>query len=262
MHRSGRTRTARPGAGANELLLEREPKAIEKGTASSSVLAVVTMVMSMPRWRSMESKSISGKMSCSVTPMEKLPRPVEAIGRDTAEVADTGDRHSGETVEELPHAVAAQGDLGTDRHAGAQAEGRDGLAGAGDHRLLAGDGTQVAHGTVDGLGIGGGLADAHVHDDLLDLRDHHDVLVLELLLKLALHLVEVLGLKTGQCTSLQPCSPPLGFKHGAWPLPDAKIGQRKFRIRSGCPRASCRHRTALAVAARQITDRSRAIRSL
>ena len=49
--------------------------------------------------------------------------------------------------------------------------------------------------TVDGLGIGRGLADAHVHDNLLDLRDHHDVLVLELVLELLTHLVLVLGLQ-------------------------------------------------------------------
>ena len=75
-------------------------------------------------------------------------------------------------------------------------EGRDGLAGAGHHGLLTGDGAQVAHGTVDSLGVRGGLADAHVHDDLLELGDLHDVLVLELLLHSRLDLVEVLGLKT------------------------------------------------------------------
>lgn len=45
-------------------------KASRSALPSSSVGAVVTIVMSMPRVRSILSKSISGKISCSVTPME------------------------------------------------------------------------------------------------------------------------------------------------------------------------------------------------
>ena len=131
MHRSGRTRTAQPGAGANELLLERESKAVEKGAALfvglgggddgdvHAALAVDGVEIDL------------GEDELLGHAHGEVAAAVEAIGRDTAEVADTGDRHSGEAVEELPHAVAAQGDLGADRHAGAQAEGRDGLAGAG-----------------------------------------------------------------------------------------------------------------------------------
>lgn len=73
-----------------------------------------------------------------------------------------------------------------------------------------GDGAQVAHGTVDGLGIGSGLADTHVHDDLLKLGDHHDVLVLELVLKLLLDLVVVLGLQTRHILLFCHCSLLLG----------------------------------------------------
>ena len=54
---------------------------------------------------------------------------VEALGGDAAEVADTGDRDGGQTIEELPHTVATQGNLAADRHTSAQAEGSDGLAG-------------------------------------------------------------------------------------------------------------------------------------
>src|SRR5467141_5344826 len=43
--------------------------------ASSSVFAVVVIVMFMPRIVSILSYSISGKMICSLTPMLKLPRP-------------------------------------------------------------------------------------------------------------------------------------------------------------------------------------------
>src|SRR4051812_34753377 len=47
--------------------------------------------------------------------------PVELHGQ-TAEVADSRDRQRDEPVEELPHAVAAQGDLGTDAVALTQLE--------------------------------------------------------------------------------------------------------------------------------------------
>src|SRR3546814_2840522 len=50
-------------------------KASSSARASSFVLAVVVMAMSMPRSASTWSKSISGKMNCSFTPMLKLPRP-------------------------------------------------------------------------------------------------------------------------------------------------------------------------------------------
>jgi hypothetical protein len=43
-------------------------------------LAVVTMMMSMPRILSTLSYSISGKVSCSRMPMAKLPRPSNALG--------------------------------------------------------------------------------------------------------------------------------------------------------------------------------------
>src|SRR5215468_2253008 len=64
---------------------------------------------------------------------------VERLAVQAAEVADArqGDVH--QAVDELVHAVAAQRDLGADRHAVAQLEGRDRLARFGDHRLLAGD---------------------------------------------------------------------------------------------------------------------------
>ena len=85
---------------------------------------------------------------------------VEALGRKAAEVADARDGDGNEAVEELPHAVAAEGDLGADGLAGAQVEGCDGLAGVRDQGLLAGDGAQVCDGAVNRLGIGRGLANA------------------------------------------------------------------------------------------------------
>ena len=88
-------------------------------------------------------------------------------------------------VEELPHPVAAQRDVGADRHALAQLELRDGLAGLGDLRLLAGDRGQVADRALDELGVAGGLADAHVDHDLDQTGHLHDVGVAELLEQLA-----------------------------------------------------------------------------
>ncbi len=82
-----------------------------------------------------------------------------------------------QAVEELPHAVAAQGDLRADRHALADLEAGDRLLRAGDHRLLAGDDAQVLDGGVELLGVLHGGADAHVHDDLLEPRDLVDVRV-------------------------------------------------------------------------------------
>src|SRR5436305_1699127 len=80
----------------------------------------------------------------------------------------TGQRDRQQPVEKLPHPVAAQGHLRADRHALAQLELGDGLAGALHLRLLAGDLRQVADGAVDELGVARGVADTHVDDDLHD----------------------------------------------------------------------------------------------
>src|SRR3954454_24424739 len=108
---------------------------------------------------------------------------VELLGGKATEVADSGQGQRQQPVQELPHAVAAQGDLRADRHALAQLELRDGLAGPDDGRLLAGDGGQVADRAVHQLGVTGGLADAHVDHDLGQPRDLHDVGVAELRLQ-------------------------------------------------------------------------------
>ena len=110
-----------------------------------------------------------------------MPLAVELLGRQAAEVADAGQRERQQAVEELPHPVAAQRDVRADRHALAQLELRDGLAGPGDLRLLAGDRGEVADGALDQLGVAGGLADTHVDHDLGQAGDLHDVGVAELL---------------------------------------------------------------------------------
>src|SRR4051794_1360955 len=132
---------------------------------------------------------------------------VELLGVQATEVADTGQRQRQQPVQELPHPVAAEGDLRADRHALAQLELRDGLAGPDDGRLLAGDGGEVADGAVHQLGVARGLTHAHVDDDLRQARDLHDVLVVELRLQRRRDGLAVVGEHAGQLAG--------GCAHGA-----------------------------------------------
>src|SRR4029077_12831409 len=120
---------------------------------------------------------------------------VELLGRQAAKVADTGQRNGEQPVQELPHPVVAQGDLGADRHALAQLELRDGLGRLTNDRLLTGDGRQIADRALDQLRVPGRLADAHVDDNLDHARDLHDVAEAELLLERGANLVVVAGLQ-------------------------------------------------------------------
>src|SRR6185312_587421 len=61
---------------------------------------------------------------------------VEALRRDAAEIADAGQRDGNQPVEELPHALAAQGDHRADRHALPDLELCDRLLRARAHRLM------------------------------------------------------------------------------------------------------------------------------
>src|SRR3954447_8971031 len=121
---------------------------------------------------------------------------VELLGGQTTEVADARQRERQGAVQELPHAVATECDVGTDRLALTQLELRDGLAGLGDGRLLTGDRGEVADGALDQLGVAGGVAHTHVDHDLDEAGDLHDVLVLELVTQLARDLLAVLLLQT------------------------------------------------------------------
>src|SRR6266498_2660690 len=114
-------------------------------------------------------------------PEGEVAVPVEAPGRQPAEVADAGQRHRHQPVQELPHPVTAQRDLGADRLALADLETGDRLLGLGDLRLLPGDRGQVAHGAVELARLADGVAHAHVDHDL-DRPGHlHDVLEPQLL---------------------------------------------------------------------------------
>ena len=112
------------------------------------------------------------------------------------EVADAGQGDVHELVHELVHALTAEGHLGADVHALAQLEVGDGLLGLGGDGLLAGDGLQLLDGGFQRLGVILAVAQAHVNDDLVDLRDLVDVLVTELLLEGRNNFGHVLIIKT------------------------------------------------------------------
>src|SRR6478609_6604308 len=121
---------------------------------------------------------------------------VELLGREAAEVADTRERERQQAVQELPHPVAAQRGVRTDRHALAQLELRDGLAGLGDQGLLTGDRGEVLDRTLDQLRVASRLADAHVDHDLGQTGDLHDVRDVELGPQGREDLLAVAGLQT------------------------------------------------------------------
>src|SRR5512133_1451130 len=68
------------GLGPDQFSLNGKPSARNRARPSSSLVAVVTTVMSMPRTRSMRSWSISWNTACSLRPNVKLPRPSNCFG--------------------------------------------------------------------------------------------------------------------------------------------------------------------------------------
>src|SRR6516164_8502374 len=114
-------------------------------------------------------------------PERVIAPAVERPRGDPAEVADAGERQVHEAVEELVHALAAQGDAAPDRHPLAELEVRDRLPGAGHRRLLARDPRQLVHGRVHDLAVLDGVPDPHVHHDLRDPGHGHGRGVAELL---------------------------------------------------------------------------------
>ena len=107
-------------------------------------------------------------MICSLDAEAVVAAAVEGVGGDAAEVADTGQGHVEEPVEELPHAVVTESDLHADVHALAELEVRDGLLGDGGDGLLAGDGSDVLDDGVQGLGVVLAVAAADGDDDLVE----------------------------------------------------------------------------------------------
>src|SRR5437764_519958 len=108
---------------------------------------------------------------------------VEAARRHALEVAHARQRDVQQPIEELPHALAAERDHRADRHPFSDLERRDRFLRAAHHRLLPRDARELVGAGVDDLRVRGRLAEAHVHDDLVDLRHGHHVFVPELLLQ-------------------------------------------------------------------------------
>ena len=124
---------------------------------------------------------------------------IELVAVDAAEIADTRQSHGQKAIQELPHALATQGDVGADGLALTQVELRDRLLGLGDLRLLAGDQSEVLDSAFDELGVASCGANAHGDDDLLDASDLHRVGVVEFLLQLRHDLLVVLLLQARSC---------------------------------------------------------------
>src|SRR4029077_366099 len=93
-----------------------------------------------------------------------------------------------------------------DRHPLAQLERGDRLARAAHRRLLATDRRELLGRGLEDLGVLLGIADAHVHGDLLDVRRLHRRRVAEALDQRGLDLLGVAGLESWGC----------GSGHGSW----------------------------------------------
>src|SRR5205823_5555110 len=119
---------------------------------------------------------------------------VERARAQAAEVADSRQRDGHEPVEELVHAGAAQRDTRADRHALADLETRDRLAGATHLGTLPGDRGQLLDRAVQRLRLRLRLAHAHIERDLRDPGDLHDRGNVEVVLEARpqLALVEIL----------------------------------------------------------------------
>src|SRR5699024_6028929 len=117
--------------------------------------------------------------------------PVELAVRQSAEIADAGQRERHDAVDELPHTGSAHRDVRTDRLLLAQLELRDGLPSPCDDGLLARDERQIVDRALDELRVARRIADTHVHDGLHQAGDLHGVGVGELLLQLRHDLIAI-----------------------------------------------------------------------
>ena len=98
---------------------------------------------------------------------------------DTAEVTNTRKRDIDQAIQQRPHLLTAQGDLNADGAALTQLECGDALLRPGNHRLLAGNGTQVFDCEIECTGVFIGFPHPDIHDDLVNPWNLHDVVILE-----------------------------------------------------------------------------------
>ena len=106
----------------------------------------------------------------------KVAATVKAVAVDAAEVADTGQSHVEEAIDELIHTLTAQGDLAADGSALAQLEVSNALLGTAHNCLLASDLAQILHDSFQDLLVVLGFAAGNVDDDLVQLGDLHNAL--------------------------------------------------------------------------------------
>ena len=97
---------------------------------------------------------------------------VKGVGVDTTEVTNAGQSHAEQTIQELIHLLAAQGNLNADGFAFTQLEVSNGLASLADHSLLAGDDAQILYDSFQLLGVVLALTAADIDDNLVQLGVH------------------------------------------------------------------------------------------
>src|SRR5664280_2554888 len=79
-----------------------------------------------------------GERELLAKPEAVVAAPVERLGGDPPKVADARQRENAEPLQEVPHPLAAEGDLGTDGVTRPEPELRDRAGGARGDGLLAG----------------------------------------------------------------------------------------------------------------------------
>src|SRR5919197_3197423 len=152
-----------------------------------------------------------GKADLLAQAQRVVAAPVEGLGGDPLEVTDAGQRDRDQAIQELPHPLAAQRHHRANRVARADLERGDRLFGPGDHGLLARDHRQVTRRGVQGLGVGDGLAEPDVEDDLMERGYLHRIGVEELARERLDYLGTILLFQTcshaASCTGV--CTTPL-----------------------------------------------------
>src|SRR6185503_4191799 len=105
---------------------------------------------------------------------------VERLRRNSPKIANTGQNDIHEAIKELIHAVAAQCHHCTDRHAFANLESCYGFLGTGDDWLLSGNLAEFIDRRIQDFRVLRSLANPHVDDDLVQMRNRPRVLELKL----------------------------------------------------------------------------------
>src|SRR5690606_38736134 len=109
---------------------------------------------------------------------------VEGLGIQAAEVTHARQGDGQQTIQELVHAITAQGNLDADRPTFTNLEACNGFAGVGHDGFLASDLFQVGYSVLDDFLVTDRFAQTHVQGDFGDARNFHHVRKLKLFLQL------------------------------------------------------------------------------